>query len=162
MDFAFWYRRDRLFDQDEEPVLAFGEAKSFAEESFKAKDIQRMETLAEAFPGAFFIFATMKDCLSDDEKAAIGKFALSGRELLKNGQPRNPVIVLTATELFSDWHIKHSWEKRDGQHKELASPAYVRFDNMWDFADLTQQLYLGLPDKWGEIRAKMGAQAQTH
>jgi hypothetical protein len=66
VDFAFWYRCDRRFDQNEEPVLAFGEAKSFAEESFKARDIQRMETLGKKFPGAFLVFATMKDRPSYD------------------------------------------------------------------------------------------------
>src|ERR1700735_2039221 len=151
VDFAFWYRRGRSFDQDEEPVLAFGEAKSFAEEPFKQRDIERMEALAKKFPGAFLVFATMKDSLSDDEQAAIGKLTLQGRELLKSGEPRNPVVVLTAAEMFSDWHIKHTWENLDGKHKELVSPAYVGLDNLWDFADLTQQLYLGLPNKWAKI-----------
>jgi hypothetical protein len=36
-------------------VLAFGEAKSFAEESFKARDIERMEALAKTFRGAFLL-----------------------------------------------------------------------------------------------------------
>lgn len=151
VDFAFWYRRGRALDQDEEPVLAFGEAKSFAEESFRARDIERMEALANTFPGAFLVFATMKDSLSDDEKAAIGTLALRGRELLNTGQPRNPVVVLTATEMFSDWHIKQTWEHLGRKHKELVSPADIGLDNLWDFADLTQQLYLGLPSKWAEI-----------
>ena len=34
VDFAFWYQRDRWFARDEEPLVAFGETKSFAEESF--------------------------------------------------------------------------------------------------------------------------------
>jgi hypothetical protein len=161
VDFAFWYRRGRGFNQNEEPVLAFGEAKSFAEESFKQRDIERMEALAKKFPGAFLVFATMKESLSDDEQAAIGKLTLQGRKPLKTGEPRNPVVVLTAAEMFSDSHIKHTWENLGGKHKELVSPAYVGLDNLWDFADLTQQLYLGLPDKLADLRAKMAAQAQS-
>jgi hypothetical protein len=116
IDFAFWHRRRPAFDGDEEPALAFGEAKSFAEESFRTRDIERMETLGKAFPGAFLVFATMKDALSKNEKAAIGELALSGREVLKTGQPRNPVIVLTGAEMFSEWHIQHSWENLGGRH----------------------------------------------
>jgi hypothetical protein len=37
----------------DEPILAFGEAKSFASKSFEQKDIQRMEKLAKVFPGSF-------------------------------------------------------------------------------------------------------------
>jgi len=154
VDFVFWYRRDRWFHQDEEPVLAFGEAKSFAAESFGPKDIQRMERLATAFPGAFLVFATLKDSLSEDERSAIGKLALWGRERLKNGQPRSPVIVLTAVEMFCERHIKHTWENVGGKHKQLASPAYLGLDNLWDFANLTQQLYLGLPDRHAHLFAK--------
>ena len=157
IDFAFWYRRDRLFDQDEEPVLAFGEAKSFAVESFLAKDIQRMERLANSFPGAFLVFATLKEALSEDEKSEIAKLAMWGREPLKNGQPRSPVIVLTAMEMFSEWHIKHTWESAGGKHKELASPAYVRSENLWELANLTQQLYLGLPDRYAHLSQSRAA-----
>jgi hypothetical protein len=162
IDFAFWHRRRHSFGSDEEPALAFGEAKSFAEESFKTRDIERMEALGKAFPGAFLIFATMKDALSEDEKTAIGKLALWGREVLKTGQPRNPVIVLTGAEMFSEWHIQHSWENLGGRHKEFASRGYIGFDNLWDFADLTQQLYLGLADKWAEIRAKTTVNAESN
>lgn len=157
IDFAFWHRRRYSFDGDEEPASVFGEAKSFAEESFKTRDIERMEALGKAFPGAFLVFATMKDVLSEGEKAALGKLALWGRGALKTGQPRNPVVVLTGIEMFSEWHIQHTWEALGGRHKEFASRGYIGFDNLWDFADLTQQLYLGLPDKFAEIRASATA-----
>jgi hypothetical protein len=151
VDFVFWYRRDRLLEQDEEELLAFGEAKSLAKESFKEEDIQRMERLARAFPGAFLVFATLKDSLSDDERSAIGNLALWGRELLPTGRPRSPVIVLTAMEMFSEWHIKQTWENAGEKYKQITS-AHVWLDNLWDLADLTQQLYLDLPDKYARFR----------
>lgn len=161
IDFAFWHRRRYSFNGDEEPALAFGEAKSFAQESFKAKDIERMEALGNAFPGAFIIFATMKEALTEDEKAAIGRLALRGREALKTGRPRNPVIVLTGAEMFSEWHIQHTWESLGGRHKEFASRGYIGFDNLWDFADLTQQLYLDLPDKWAKVGTAGAVQGES-
>jgi len=110
LDFTLWYQRNDLFDHDEEPVLVFGEAKSFAVDSFKAEDITRMRRLAEKFPGAFLVFAMMKDAITDSEKAEIAALALWGREQLDDGRPRAPVIVLTGTELFSEEHVKRTCE----------------------------------------------------
>ena len=55
VDFTFWYQRSRMFGRDEEPSLVFGEAKSFALESFKQDDVSRMRKLADIFPGAFMV-----------------------------------------------------------------------------------------------------------
>ena len=79
VDFTFWYQRKRMFDLQEEPVLVFGEGKSFATESFKPEDVARMRKLAEKFPGAFHVFAALKADLTDVEKRAIGEFATWGR-----------------------------------------------------------------------------------
>lgn len=152
VDFAFWYQRDRLFARDEEPLVAFGETKSFAIESFDARDFQRMERLGRAFPGAFLVFATLKDTFSEDEKSGIGRIAVWGREYLRNGRPRSPVIVLTAMEMFSEWHIKQTWENAGGKHKQFVSPAYIQLDNLWNLAEITQQLYLDLPDRYADLR----------
>lgn len=146
IDFVFWYQRDHSAEGDEEPLLVFGEAKSFAVRSFEQKDVERMARLAEAFPGAFLVLATLKESLSEDEKASIGKLALSGRALLKDGRQRAPVIVLTGMELFSEWNIRHTWDGAGGQHKQFAAP-YLELDNLWNLANVTQQLYLGLPDR---------------
>ena len=124
----------------------FGEAKSFAIESFKQDDVARMRKLADIFPGAFIVFATLKDELSATEKTAIGQFATWGRERLPDGRPRTPVIVLTATELFCGWNVKEAWKELGGQRATLVTPPAVRLDNLWTLANLTQQIYLGLPD----------------
>lgn len=146
VDFTFWYQRKKMLDLQEEPVLVFGEAKSFATESFKEDDISRMRKLAEKFPGAFLVFAALKDDLTDTEKTAIGDFATWGRERLPDGRPRAPVIVLTGTELFASWQIEQAWKDLGGQRAKFVAPASVRIDNLWTLADITQQVYLGLPD----------------
>lgn len=147
IDFAFWYSRDYLMQYDEEPVLVFGEAKSFAAESFQQKDIERMECLAAVFPGAFLVFATLKDNLSEGEKSSIAKLALWGRRALSNGRQRAPVVVLTATEMFSDWDIRQSWQDAGGQRAQFAAQ-HLQLQNLWNLSDATQQLYLGLPDRY--------------
>jgi hypothetical protein len=136
-----------LTQDDEEPALVFGEAKSFAAESFQQKDIDRMERVATTFPGAFLVFATLKDNLSNDEKSSIGRLALWGRTRLKNGLQRAPVIVLTATEMFSDWDIRQTWQDAGERHKQF-SGYYLQLDNLWNLANVTQQLYLDLPDRY--------------
>ena len=67
-----------MFGRSEEPLLVFGEAKSFAAEGFTSADIDRMSKVAEKFPGAFIVFATLKDELSDAEKSSIGDLAMRG------------------------------------------------------------------------------------
>ncbi|MFY9561063.1 MAG: hypothetical protein WAQ52_12590 [Terriglobales bacterium] len=147
VDFTFWYQRKRILDLQEEPVLVFGEAKSFAVESFKQDDIERMWKLAKKFPGAFLVFATLKDSLTDVEKAEISRLATWGRERLRDGRPRAPVIVLASTELFSTWNIEHTWKDLGDRHAKFVQPASVRLDNLWTLAEITQQLYLGLPHR---------------
>jgi hypothetical protein len=154
VDFTCWYRRSTLFGRSEEPVLVFGEAKSFAAEGFGTSDIARMTNVAERFPGAFIVFATMKDELSDAEKTAIGELAMRGRTRMANKRPRSPVIVLTGTELFNDWHIGEAWKEKGGEHERFATPPSTRLDNLWTLADITQQLYLGLPDPDLELRQR--------
>lgn len=152
VDFTCWYHRRAILGRNEEPVLLFGEAKSFAAEGFKCVDIERMAKVAEKFPGAFIVFATLKDELSDSEKTSIGELAMRGRERLDTGLPKSPVIVHTGTELFSAWNLDHAWKEKGGQHARFVQPAAVRLDNLWTLAELTQQLYLGLPDPWAHLR----------
>ncbi len=156
VDFTFWYRRRWIFGLQEEPVLVFGEAKSFAVESIKEDDVARMWKLAEKFPGAFLVFAVLKDTLSDAERAAIARLATWGRELLPDQRPRAPVIVLTGIELFSSWQIKKTWKDLGGQRARLIEPGSVHVDNLWTFAEMTQQIYLGLPHPYAYLmeRAK--------
>ena len=89
VDFTCWYQRRIILGRNEEPVLIFGEAKSFAAQCFKSEDIERMSKVAEKFPGAFIVFATLKDELSDAEKSSIGQLAMQGRARLENGVRRS-------------------------------------------------------------------------
>lgn len=148
VDFTFWYQRTNVLDFDEEPVLVFGEAKSFAVESFKQEDLERMWKLAGHFPGAFLVFAALKDDLSDIEKSEIARLATWGRELLADGRPRAPVIVLTGTELFVAWRVTQAWKALGGDRAKFAEVQRVRLANLWHLAELTQQIYLGLPDPY--------------
>ena len=157
VDFTLWYQRKRILDLEEEPALVFGEAKSFATECFQQADVDRMRKLGEKFPGAFLVFATLKDVLSDTEKKLIADLAVWGRAHLKDGRPHSPVIVLTGIELFSRWDIRDAWKELGGRHATFIEPARVRLGNLWEFAEITQQLYLDLPHPYAHLVPKIVA-----
>jgi hypothetical protein len=156
VDFAFWFRRDRFFDESDEPVLALGEAKSFAKDAFGPEDVRKLDALSAQFPGAFLVVSKLGTSFSHKEKRRLQQLALRGRIPLDSGLPRGPVIVLTGVELFADWSIEREWKKRGGAHADLVKPAWRRLDNLWTLADVTQQLYLDLPSygEWLEDRTK--------
>ena len=146
VDFMLWYQREETFAINYPTEVVFGEAKSFGEDVFTPNDVNRMKLLAEAFPGSTLVFATMKDKLSQEEINRIRKLAQWGRVYYRyRKQTRAPVIVLTGTELFTEMFLDESWKEKGGKHKDLIEPGWVRTDNLRVLADLTQQLYLGMP-----------------
>jgi hypothetical protein len=152
VDFAGWYRRRQLLRRQDVPDLFFGEAKSFGTECFKSTDIDRMERIIEKFPDAFIIFAMLKNELSEDEKSRIGQLALRLRQRPNGRSAQSKIIVLTGIELFADWRIGHAWEKIGGRHSVFSKSLHVQLDYLQTLADVTQQLYLDLPDPWAHLR----------
>ena len=159
-DFILWYRSrdifgaERSFFNSGRPIFrpglptetVFGEAKSFGEDAFAQRDIDRMKLLAEALPGSILVFATMKETLSGEEIDRIRKLANWGRGYDKERrQTRAPVIVLTGTELFSTGSLRSAWEKKGGRHKGLMDRVWKGLNNPRFLADATQYLYLGMP-----------------
>lgn len=147
-DLLIWHQRTQMFGQDHPTDMVFGEAKSFAKSAFKKDDVNKMKLLAETFPGSILVFATMREAkdITKGEINRIKELAEWGREYDKERQQtRAPVIVLTETELFSDYSLRVSWKEKGGRHKMLIEPGWARTDNLRVLADLTQQLYLGMP-----------------
>ena len=159
VDFMLWYRRKDIFGtersffgtglpifgMDRPTETVFGEAKSFGEHAFKQDDVDRMKLLAEKFPGAILVFATMKEDLSAEEIDRIKELAKWGREYdKKRRQTRAPVIVLTGTELFTTGSLTTSWKEKGGRHEDLADQTSLGAPNLRILANFTQHLYLDL------------------
>lgn len=161
-DFILWYQRTKT-GLDHPTRVIFGEAKSFGkagEDVFLDDDVSRMKKLAEAFPGAALVFATMKDGseLSKAEVRRLRTLADWGREYIKDLQrSRAPVIVLTGTELFTGYDLSESWEEKGGRHKELMNVGYMRFEKLGVLAELTQMLYLRMPGYHEDMTRKLAA-----
>lgn len=158
-DFILWYQRKQMFGTDYPTEIVFGEAKSFGKDVFKEENINNAKFLAQTFPGAVLVFATMKEAsdISKEEILRLKKLAEWGRDYDKEkNQTRAPVIILTGTELFAAHSLEDAWKEKGGKHAQLVSPGWVRVDNLRVLADLTQQLYLSLPSyhSWMESKWK--------
>ena len=156
VDFMIWYQREETLVLNHPTEIVFGEAKSFGKEAFTQDDVNKMKMLAEAFPCSTLVFASMKEELSQEEIKRIRKLAKWGRGYdMDRKQTRAPVIVLTGTELFTKMTLEESWKEKGGKHKNLIGPGWVRTDNLRVLADLTQQLYLGMPSYESVIMEKI-------
>jgi hypothetical protein len=68
------------------------------------------------------------------------------------------MTTLSATELFSERSVKQTWEALGDQPGQLVASPALRLDNLWTLANLTQQAYLGLPDRYAALIEQLAAQ----
>ncbi|MFA4905430.1 MAG: hypothetical protein WC645_02880 [Candidatus Margulisiibacteriota bacterium] len=122
--------------------LIFAECKN--NDEFKKTDVDKMKWIAERFPGAILLFATLKKELSKREQNLIRPLVNKGRRQWKTELPYNPVLILTATELLSDLGPPNCWKDAGDFHESFAE----RYQHFWGelipLCDITQQMYLGL------------------
>jgi hypothetical protein len=138
-DFGMFVAPTHL-DHDTAPYLVFGECKSF--NRLEAKDFARARALAKAFPGAILCFATFNESFSPKEIKALKSIVLKGRRHFDVGRIRNPVILLTARELFGQFKLG-GYDDQYGPNANYARMVVIRGD-LQELADLTQQIYLDM------------------
>jgi hypothetical protein len=123
------------------PFLIFGECKSY--DRFEEKDFARARRAAELVPGAVLCFCTLNGELDPNEIKGIRKIVTTGRSRLDVGRQLNPVLVLTATELFGQFTI--------GDFASLYKDEAEQVNRMiWrseinEICEFTQKRYLGMP-----------------
>jgi hypothetical protein len=148
IDFAAWYRPGSILDEEkDEPILLVGEAKSFGKNSIDDDAVANLRQVAERFPGVMMVVSSLRP-ISDYSTAEIQRLtdlARWGRFRTLDGRPRNPLIVLTATELFSEHGITQAWKNIGGRAVQLVEHASVDFTDLYQLAEATQRLYLNLP-----------------
>jgi hypothetical protein len=148
-DFGMFWRKSDF--SPEEPLLILGECKSY--DRFSRRDVLRMRTLGVAFPGAVLVFCTLRPELSGEEKRWIGSLATWGRKSMGEGRWRNPVLMLTATELFSEGGPPDCWMEAGGRFARFGSAHYVT-NEFNELCDVTQQLHLGIPSFGDQLRKR--------
>jgi hypothetical protein len=128
IDFAGWYRRGSMLDDErDEPILFVGEAKSFGMNAIDEAAVASLRQVAERFPRAIMVVSSLRS-ISDYSTAEIQRLtdlAKWGRSRTINGRPRNALIVLTATELFSEHGITQAW-KAIGGRRRTGQPRFGR------------------------------------
>lgn len=149
VDFIAWHRAGRTFiGERDEPLLVIGEAKSFGRNAINDEAVAALRTVAERFPGSVMVVSVLRDAsdLSLAEIARLRRLALWGRRSRHEGQPINPLIVLTGAELFAEHGIAGAWRKIDGNEMH---PIYD-FHNLHTLSELTIGRYLGLGSHWDQ------------
>jgi len=138
--------------------LIFAECKTY--DYFDKDDADRMMLLADQFPGAVLVFATLRKSLTEKEKKLLRPVVNRGRRYWKAERPFNQVLILTGTELFSDFGLHYAWKDAGGIHASFAEK-YVAWSNLLQLCDVTQQLYLDmkpwhqwLHERWEKQRQK--------
>jgi hypothetical protein len=138
-DFGMFAAPNR-FTHVSSPYMILGECKSF--KRFNEKDFTRAREAANLFPGCVLCFCTFNETLNRDEIRGIRPIALEGRKEMDIGKQMNPVLVLTARELFGELRLL-DFHSLYGDKAQYASSVYMRGD-MQELCDFTQQLYLGM------------------
>ena len=138
-DLALFFQVSGLVNSSHE--LIFAECKTFND--FKKKDVVRMTDLGKAFPDAVLVFATLKECLSDNEKKILRPIVNNSRKNRKKGIPFNPVLILTGTELFWQSSLSEWQQKMEEKIRFIDHPRPPR-SQLLVFCDHTQQVYLNM------------------
>ena len=143
VDLALFFQKSKF--ENSKPELILAECKTF--NSFQKKDAVRMVNLGKAFPEAVLVFATLNECLSEEEKMILRPIAHRCRKFPKYKRSFNPVLILTGTELFSEAHLALSWQKAGHKRSEFTWNK-IR-SHLLELCDFTQQIYLDM-DPWDQ------------
>jgi hypothetical protein len=156
-DFVAWFQRE-THDTDRAPELVIGEAKLLGKgDLIKQDDLAKLKAIARKLPGAVLVISVMRDDFTEQEKKILSPFVQWARRPNEQGRPTNSVILLTGHELFARLYVSTAWKELGEPYKSFADFRHTHtLDN---FADATQQIYLGLPSffQWQDARRKRRA-----
>ncbi|WP_426026684.1 hypothetical protein [Brevundimonas sp. TSRC1-1] len=159
-DFFAWKGSSQWGRRCKDPQTLVGECKSLAAEGFKAGDIDRLKTLAEALPGAFLVCATLKPAFSAQEISRLKGLAKWGWHRRTADRQPTRVILLTGVDLLADETGLHPWEKAGGRLSQIAKETPHVF-GLGELAVLTQRGHLGFTSEevgdlqWPRLRRRL-------
>lgn len=89
-------------------------------ELIRPGDLAKLKSFATKMPGAFVVVAVLRDHFGPREKLLLRKFANWGRRPDSQGEPTNPIVLLTGNELMFDFNVSRTWKELGGQHARFA------------------------------------------
>ncbi|HEY0919518.1 hypothetical protein [Devosia sp.] len=145
-DYVAWIGKDTIGDLPYEyPRLVLGEAKSFGRgELIKASDVDQLKKAAAKLPGATLAVSVLRDEFTHAEKTVLTDLARWGRKLDERGEHRNPLLLLTGTELLNYYvTLERTWKDKGGEHAKFADYRFTH--GLHAIAESTVAIHLGLP-----------------
>jgi hypothetical protein len=145
-DLVAWQREEKHGGHNR-PQLVIGEAKSLGKgDLIKTNDIMRLKAIGRKLPGTVLVISILRDEFSPTEKKLLRPFVNWCRRLDEYGRATNPVLLLTAHELFMEHHVSNTWKSLGGLHAKFSDYQHTR--SLDSFSDATQVIYVGLPSFW--------------
>jgi len=142
-DFVAWIDDNYRKRRNLQPELVFGETKSFGKgELIKKDDLDKLRIISQKFPGSFIVISVLRESFTKKEQGLLKQFVQWARASKVSSKPRNPVILLTGTELFAERDIDEEWAKVGGKHAEFAHVHHT--ETLMKLAEATQQIYLDM------------------
>ncbi len=137
-----------------DPELIICEAKSFGSGPLiTAKDLTKLRLIAQKIEGAVIVISVLRNHFVAEELKLLKPFVRWCRRPGGNGEMRNPVILLTGHEAFSQIDIGHTWKELGGVHAQFEGCNHR--DSLSAFAEATQSIHLGLPGYHSELYEKL-------
>lgn len=144
VDFVAWHSGQFRHQVQRPPRLIIGESKSLGQgELITARDLAKIKLVAARLPDAVIVISVMREDFTRDEKELLRKFANWARRVNIHGEPKNPLVLLTARELTMEYMLSETWEALGGAHARFATYDHTR--DLLALASATQQIYLGMP-----------------
>ncbi|TAM94567.1 MAG: hypothetical protein EPN45_24315 [Rhizobiaceae bacterium] len=161
-DYVAWIGKETIgLSPYEYPRLVLGEAKSFGKgELIKAGDVAQLKKAAAKLPGATLAVSVLRDEFTDAEKTLLTDLARWGRKLDERGEHRNPLLLLTGTELLNYYvTLEGTWKNKGGEHAKFADYQFTR--GLHAIAESTVAIHLGLPS-YEEERLRAADERAKH
>jgi hypothetical protein len=131
------------FNNGSDPNLLLCECKTY--KYFDERDIERMKSLGDEFPGSILTLATLNESLTEVEAKLITglvKYFQRG----EGSRPRNSILILTGKELLpSGYH--NAFE----QYEKNIKPYHYHNDFIGTMCELTIKNHLKIKT-WGDIK----------
>lgn len=158
-DFVALRSPERMGSQSD-PELIICEAKSFgAGPLITAKDLAKLRAIARKIEGAVIVISVLRNHFIKDEQKALESFVRWCRQPDRNGEMRNPVILLTGHEAFCQFDIGMTWKELGGEHAKFEG--HQHRESLRAFAEATQSIHLGLKSYHTEMHEKWEAKRKS-
>jgi hypothetical protein len=92
----------------------------------KPRDLAQLKAVAKKLPGTAIVIAVLRDHFLPTEKRLLKTFVRWCRRVDSDGEPTNPVLLLTSHELLFDHHISETWKSLGDPHLKFSNYETIR------------------------------------